>query len=220
MNKKNYKFWDNTFLKSDWGQYSSEDLIRFISKACEKLKKKKILEIGCGTGANFNLFLDKKAKVTGIDFSKIAITKINKKFKKQIKNGDINLITGDIKNLNFENQKFNILVDNCVTCCLSFEETKSFYENVSKFLLKNSKIYIRTFAINSWGYKEGKKISYNMYIPFKWSKGLGPQRFSSAKDIRAILNKNYKVISMEIISRTVNNQKHLIKEWIVYAKKK
>ena len=81
MNKNN-KYWDGAFSKSDWGQYSSEDLIRFISKNCLQFKKK-ILEIGCGTGANFNLFLDKKAHITGVDFSEIAINKANEKFKKK-----------------------------------------------------------------------------------------------------------------------------------------
>ena len=39
--RQNNKVWDLVFKKSDWGQYSSEDLIRFISKNNKKFKKKK-----------------------------------------------------------------------------------------------------------------------------------------------------------------------------------
>ncbi len=220
MTKKNYEFWDKTFKKFDWGQYSSEDLIRFISINNNKFRKKKILEIGCGTGSNFNLFLDKDADITGVDFSKIAIKKAKKRFKKEISLGRINLIHNDIRNLELKNKKFNFLVDNCTTCCLSYDETKSFYDSINKFLTKNALIYIRTFATNSWGYKLGKKISYNRFMPTQWLRGLGPQRYSSINDIQKILNRNFKNIYIEMISRTVNNRKHSIKEWIVNARSK
>ncbi len=31
MSNTNYKKWDKVFLRSNWGSYASEDLIRFIS---------------------------------------------------------------------------------------------------------------------------------------------------------------------------------------------
>tara|TARA_B100001540_G_scaffold317772_1_gene352767 strand:+ start:3769 stop:4434 length:666 start_codon:yes stop_codon:yes gene_type:complete len=218
--RQNNKVWDLVFKKSDWGQYSSEDLIRFISKNNKKFKKKKILEVGCGTGANFKFFLDKKAIITGIDFSKIAIKKAKIKFNKEIKKGKIKLIQKDLRFIELKNKKFNFLVDNCATCCLSYNDTVFFYNNIKKYLVKNSMVYLRTFATNSWGYKSGKKISYKRYITNEWSKDLGPQRFSSLKDIKNIFKSNYEIISIEKISRTVNNQKNCIIEWIVNAKSK
>ena len=35
-----------------------------------------------------------------------------------------------------------------------------------------------------------------------------------------ILDKKYKILSIEKITRTMNSQKYLIKEWVVHAEKK
>ena len=49
---------------------------------------------------------------------------------------------------------------------------------------------------------------------------MGPQRFSSSRDIDKIFKNNYKILKKEIISRTIHNRKDLISEWIVEAIKK
>ncbi|MDC0856124.1 class I SAM-dependent methyltransferase [Candidatus Pelagibacter sp.] len=222
MNNINYKTWDNVFSKSNWGRYSSEDLIRFISIYKKKLKKSsRIIEIGFGTGGNFNLFLDKGLIIEGVDFSKIAIKKTKKIFSKEIKKRKIILFQGDISSFKLPKNRYNFLVDNCVTCCLNFTDTKQFYSSIHNSLKKGAKVYLRTFANGCWGDKTGKKLSYNTYLPLShWAKNLGPQRFTSIKDLKIIFKKKYKIISIEKITRTMNNQKNLIKEWVVHAEKK
>ena len=49
---------------------------------------------------------------------------------------------------------------------------------------------------------------------------MGPQRFSTSRDIDQIFKKNYKILSKEIISRTINKQQNMISEWIVEVEKK
>ena len=222
MSNLNYKKWDKVFSKSNWGSYASEDLIRFIATYAKKKKQtKRIIEIGSGHGANFNLFLDKSLKIDGIDFSKIAIDNTKKIFNKQIKKQKIKLFRGDIRSFIFPINCYDFLVDNCVTCCLNFNDTKNFYSLIHSSLKKRAKIYIRTFSKGCWGDKTGKKLSYNTYLPAtKWAKNLGPQRFSSYGDLKMILDKKYKILSIEKITRTMNSQKYLIKEWVVHAEKK
>ncbi len=222
MSNTNYKKWDKVFLRSNWGSYASEDLIRFISIYKKKNKKiKRIIEIGSGNGANFNLFLDKGLIIDGIDFSKIAITKTKKIFNKQINKKKISLFQGDLRSFDFSINSYDFLVDNCVTCCLNFADTKYFYSSIHKSLKKKAKIYMRTFAKGCWGDKTGKKLSYNTYLPAtNWAKNLGLQRFASYGDLKMILDKKYKIISIEKITRTMSNQKYLIKEWVVHAEKK
>lgn len=70
---------------------------------------------------------------------------------------------------------------------------------------KNRKIFLRTFSTKSYGYKIGKKM--------------GPQRFSTSSDLDKIFKGKYKILNKEVITRTINNQKNLISEWIVEAVK-
>ena len=87
--------WEIIFKKRDWGTYPSEDLVRFI-KSHLKVKGKKILEVGCGAGANLWFLYEQGLKVHGIDGSATAVKKAKKllKFKKakaKLKIGDIQL---------------------------------------------------------------------------------------------------------------------------------
>ena len=79
--------------------------------------------------------------------------------------------------------------------------------------------HLRTFSNKSYGFNTGKKIGYNLYFPKVGAVKMGPQRFSSSKDIDKIFKNNYKILKKEIISRTIHNRKDLISEWIVEATK-
>ena len=49
------KTWDDVFANNEWGKYPAESLIRFIAKNFYKADRReniKILEVGCGPGAN------------------------------------------------------------------------------------------------------------------------------------------------------------------------
>ena len=63
-------------------------VIRFIANKYEKKDKKrlKILEVGCGTGANLSFFIEEGFNTYGIDGSKVAIKLAKKKLKKEKKN--------------------------------------------------------------------------------------------------------------------------------------
>ena len=47
--------WNKVFKNSDWGKYPGEELVRFIARKYYDVPNRKvikILELGCGTGAN------------------------------------------------------------------------------------------------------------------------------------------------------------------------
>lgn len=48
--------------------------------------------------------------------------------------------------------------------------------------------------------------------------GKGLSRFATEEDMKLLLDK-FQILEFEIISRSCENQKHLIKEWIVIAQK-
>lgn len=219
---KNKIIWNKIFSKRKWGQYPAEDLVRFISKNFHKSNsrsKKTILEIGCGPGGNLNFFLKEGFEIYGIDFSSVAINAAKKKINEEFSNWKGQLITADITNFNFKDNLFDAIIDNEVSCCLSLDQTIKLYKNLFKSLKKNGKIFLRTFSTKSYGYKTGKKIGYNLYLPNVGAKKMGPQRFSTSPDLDKIFKGKYKILNKEVITRTINNQKNLISEWIVEAVK-
>ena len=73
--------WESLFKKRDWGVYPNEELIKFIAKHYYKVSNRykiKILELGCGPGANIWYLAREKFNVHGIDGSKTAINKCSR----------------------------------------------------------------------------------------------------------------------------------------------
>ena len=220
--QNNKLVWDKIFSKKNWGQYPAEDLIRFIKINFKKSKlnsKKKLLEIGCATGGNLAFFCKEGFEICGIDSSKIAIKAAKKKLNKEYPNWKGELIVANIEKYNFKKNSYDIIIDSEVSCCLPLNETIELYKNLSRSLRKNGKIFLRTFSTKCSGYKSGKKVGYNRYLPKVALIGMGAQRFASSTDIDNILKNNFKILKKEMLTRTINNRKNQISEWIVEAKK-
>ena len=78
---------------------------------------------------------------------------------------------------------------------------------------------MRTFS-NKCILNISKKIKANEYFePNKILNGVGKINFLDKSNIYKIFNKNFKVVYLEEITRSLENQKFLISEWIIYAKK-
>jgi len=68
--------WENVFRSQSWGKYPAEDFIRFIASNFYNVSDRKnvrILEVGCGPGANLWFMAREGFSVYGIDGSKHAI---------------------------------------------------------------------------------------------------------------------------------------------------
>ena len=81
-------------------------------------------------------------------------------------------------------------------------------------------IFSRTFANGTWGEGTGKKLGRN-----SWQVKVGPMknhcnfvRFTKKNQIK-ILFKSFKLLGIEKISFTMENEKYKINEWLIYGKK-
>lgn len=76
----------------------------------ENIHPKEIIEIWCGGGRNAGALLEKypESKVTAIDYSEVAVKKATKYNAKEIKNWRCNVQYGDVSNLEFPKEKFDL----------------------------------------------------------------------------------------------------------------
>lgn len=206
-----FSSWDNIFLKHEWGKYPSEQLVRFFQKKFKNKKNLKILEIGCGTGANLWFFCREGHKAYGLDSSRVAV-KICKNFLKKNKYV-CNVIKADAKNIPFENNFFDLVIDIECMYSIPMKESIEIANEVYRVLKKKSYFYSLTFSNFCSDFRQMKKTG--KIKNFKLKKNV---RFSTFKDIKKIFKK-YKIENLNRISRTLNNRKNLIDEWEIQAKK-
>ncbi len=209
--------WDKIFKKYKWGKYPDLSLVRFLSKNLN-LKNKRVLELGVGTGANLNFFIEKKLKVFGIDGSKVALKIANKNLKRKKK--FIKLVQGDIIKLPYQNNFFDYIIDCECLYANSLKDTKKILSEVNRVLKKGGYFFSKTFAKNTVGNhfirKNRKKKNLNVHFI---KKGYGTFRISSLSEIKKIYSSNFKILNIELEIRTTNNMKDFIKEWVVISKK-
>jgi len=215
--------WEDIFQKQSWGKYPAEDLIRFIAKnfyAVPSRSEVKILEVGCGPGANLWYMAREGFTVYGIDGSETAIKAAQARLDAEVKGWQGKVTVGDFLNLPYEDAFFEAVIDNEAIYSNSYEDAKQIYHNIFRVLKKKGKLFIRTFAAGSYGDGTGLKVGHRAYLVGEGPHlGKGYSRFTDAEDIRDLLG-GFDILETELITRTIENMTHTIKEFIVVAEKK
>ena len=224
QNKSWNSGWNKVFRKYEWGKYPSEPLIRFIGKNYKKSinnKKLKVLEIGCGTGANLWYLSKQSFQTYGVDGSSVALAKAKKLLKEH--NANSELIKTDIIKLPFPNEYFDLIIDIECLYSNSFAKSKIILNEINRVLKKNGKFFSLSFSTKTTGYNTGKryKDEKNTFINLKkgpLKNDYGLIRFMNKSDIKKLYN-IFSIVNLEKVSRTYDNLSCLIEEWIIISKK-
>jgi len=100
--------WDKTYRsKKQWSVWPWSDVVRYVMRYAYPIKNCKVLEIGCGAGANIPFFKSIGYDYYGIDGSSTIIGELKKRFPSLKEN----LIKGDFTKCIPFDEKFNIILD-------------------------------------------------------------------------------------------------------------
>jgi len=215
--------WEDIFLSQEWGKYPGEPLIRFVARNFYHLKRSniRILELGCGPGANLWYCAKEGFKIYGVEGSSKAVELCTNRLNSEIPKWEGEIIIGDVTELPYQDSYFDAVIDNECCSCLNFEDTKKTYLESNRVLKSNGKLFIRTFSQGSYGDQTGKRISKDMWVTDKGNTlGKGPIRFTKKEDFDLLFPKEiYANEVIEIIKESKNDRNDWIIEWILEYKK-
>jgi len=198
--------WDKVFEKNIWGRYPSEELIRFIAGnfyASADRKGMRILEVGCGTGANLWYMAREGFDVTGIDSSKVGIGIAAKRLKEESLEADLKV--ADMIKLPFEDNAFDCVVDIEAIYANSYEDSKRIMAEIYRVLKPKGKFFSKTLMRGTTD-----KSAYN--------EDYGTVRDTSEHEIYDLYGA-FDIEAIDYTVRTVKNKRHEIKEWIIACSK-
>jgi ubiquinone/menaquinone biosynthesis C-methylase UbiE len=214
--------WEEVFKNQAWGKYPTVDIIRFIARNFYRAgnrKNIKLLELGCGPGANLWYMSREGFTVYGIDASQTAIAQAEERLNRECPGWTGELKVGDIVNLPFDDELFDGVIDSEAISCNSYEDAKAIYTEMARVTKKGGKLFSQTFATGCWGDGTGEKVGHNSWIV---SEGpllnKGYARFTDYNEIHNLVS-TFSITEIELLTRTIDNRQHEVKEWIICGEK-
>ena len=137
----------------------------------------KVLDIGCGGGANIANWIAKctNGHVSGIDYSKVSVAESEKLNAIAIKQGKCDIVYGDVSSMPFDDEAFD---------CVSAFETVYFWEDLEKCFAEVRRVMKNgaTFLICNESDGTNSKDE-------KWAKKIGGMKIYNEMQLRTMLEK-------------------------------
>jgi len=216
--------WDEIFRSQAWGKYPGEDLIRFVARhfyARPDRSAVRLLEIGCGPGANLWFLAREGFGFTGVDGSEAAIRQAGERLDAECAGWRTrgSVMVHDIAALPFKDATFDAVIDSQAVYANPKTVAQRIFAEAARVTKPGGKLFSRAFAQGCWGEGTGTDLGDDAWIcaegPLK-AKGLS--RFMKEQDILEI-HAGWTITSIEKIMRTMEEQRHEIHEWIIWADK-
>jgi len=198
-------------------RYPNEELLRFIgsnffSLQREQRAKVRVLEVGCGSGANLWMIAREGFDAYGLDFSREALVLARKTLAEWGANAT--LTEGSMTKLPYKSDEFDVIVDIFSSCCLNEADFAKFVSEASRVLRargclfsytpsKESDIFTGSSACERLdastldGIRRETAPYYGSFYPFQ---------FSSPEDVGdEVARAGLRIASLERIGRTYRN---------------
>jgi len=213
--------WEKVFRENEWGKYPAESLIRFVARNfyLRDRSNTRILEVGCGPGANIWYLAREGFDAYGIDGSETAIETANKRFTKENLTGTLQV--GDVINIPFKKEFFDGIIDCECLCCNSLKDTKQILQEIQRVLKPQGLFYSRTVSAGMSLGSEFCRIGKNEYTDIAEGPcgNRGFIRLIDRTGIDELYGVFFDILSVDILDYTNDNGLWLIKEWIIVCQK-
>lgn len=136
-------------------RYPNEELCRYIGMKFfstvphEERKKTKILEIGCGSGANLWMLAKEGFTVAGLDFSPTALALAQDVVDPFLADNTCELKEANMLATGYPDETFDIVLDVFSACCFTHHDYCTMIGEVSRILKKGGEFFFFTPCITS-----------------------------------------------------------------------
>lgn len=148
--------WDRIYSTQEWGRYPAEDLVRFMAKHFYQAPDRssvRVLELGCGPGANIWYLAREGFSALGMDTCPVAVERARKRLADDQVHGISGVARADVARMPKSLEgwgdldgSFDAVVDIECMSCNSFETAQMILQEVLRVLKPGGLFYWRSFS--------------------------------------------------------------------------
>jgi SAM-dependent methyltransferase len=211
--------WDEVFASRPWGRYPPEELVAWISRGFDTVGDRaavRVLEVGCGPGANLWYLAREGFAATGIDGSRVALGQARDRLATD--GLAARLVVGDLAALPFESGSFDAVIDVASIQHNPREAQRRIVGEVHRVLRPEGRFLGLMHATGSWGEGSGEEIEAGTYRDMTEGPGVGCGllHFFTEPDLAALFAP-FRSMTYERRERTLHERRNRIVHWIVSA---
>jgi SAM-dependent methyltransferase len=213
--------WETAFRSRAWGRYPPEELIRFIAPRFYGAPDRaavRILELGCGPGANLWYLAREGFAAAGIDGSSTAIGQAAERL--ALESLDAELVVGDFTNLRdyFEPASVDAVIDIAAIQHNRRDAARAVLQGAVEVLKAGAPIFSMLVAAGSWGDGLGREIEPRTFVDIASGPlaGAGVTRFATREDVDDLFAP-FEGLSVDYAERTLEGGRRTYRHWIVTA---
>jgi SAM-dependent methyltransferase len=200
--------WDEKFSSRAWGRYPPEDLVRFMGHRFRDADRKlvRVLEVGCGPGANAWFLHREGFVVHGIDISQTAIELATSRLATEnagIPTAPADLRVGNFSRLPWPNEDFDVVVDIFALYANTLEVILQALQEIDRVLKPGGLLYTKLWGTHTTGFGQGIEIEPGTYdaIPAGPCSNMGVTHFFTREEIDAVFGKFFQPIAVDRVLR-------------------
>ena len=213
--------WDEIFKRRKWGKYPPEHIVRFIMLSFSQAADRgavRLLEIGCGPGANVWFMSREGFQVSGIDGSLTAIQSARERLAREGLAADLRV--GDFALLPWPDNCFDGVVENVSLYANPSASIRLALEEVYRVLKPGAPFFSSFFTERTWGYGQGDMVETDGYVNLREGPlaGTGFCLFLTQARIPEFFG-CFSSINVERVSRTLDGEQHLVEQFVITCRK-
>jgi SAM-dependent methyltransferase len=220
------KGWDEVFAQRVWGRYPPEELVRFMGRRYAAVANKsvvRVLDIGCGPGANLWYLAREGYDIAGIDGSPTAIHQARERLNVDGLIGPerkTDLQAGNFAHLPWPDGSFDTVIDIESISMNRCDVIADALSEAHRVLKPGGVYFAKMFGMETTGYEAGTEVEPGtMRDPEEGPcAGFGHVHFFSETELPDRFSA-FTELSLDWVKRSDMNGLWTIQEWLVTATK-
>jgi SAM-dependent methyltransferase len=213
--------WEGAFREREWGRYPPEELIRFVAArfyGAPDRRAIRILDAGCGPGANLWYLAREGFWPVGVDGSKTALDRARERLRKE--SLDAELVHGDLTQLGayFEPESFDAIVDVAALQHNRIGDIRQAVHSMHACLKPGGHLFSTLVAAGSWGDGLGREVEPGTYSDVREGPlaGAGVCHFFELEETEQVFGL-FDDVHIEHSERSLDDRRHAYRHWVVTA---